>query len=138
MITAEVRQARGERDHAARAWDSLRVIVEELLQHRPDDALFRALLGLAYAGLGRRDEAVRQAERAVELLPVARDALDGPDYVYLLAEVLIMVGEHDRAIERLEYLLGIPITLTRAMLRADPLYAPLRGNPRFERLVAGN
>ncbi len=91
--------------------------------------------GRAYAGLGRKAEAVRDAKAAVKLLPVSRDAYDGVRSVWALAAVYTLVGEHDAAIDQLEYLLSIPSPWSAWDLRLDPNWDPLRDHPRFRRLV---
>jgi tetratricopeptide (TPR) repeat protein len=116
----------------------VRTIVEVLLTERPLDDGFHAQLSLAYMGLGRCDDAIREAERAVELLPVSADAFTGPQRLQNLAEVDAGCDRADQAVDRLTYLLSIPSFVTRVLLRTDPAYAPLRANPRFALLIAGN
>lgn len=94
------------------------------------------LLALANALVGRKSVALREASRAVEMLPVSRDAWDGADLQEDLAYTETLVGEHDAAIKRLAYLLTIPSELSVPFLRADPMWAPLRGNPAFQRLLS--
>jgi len=94
------------------------------------------LLALANALVGRKSAALREASRAVEMLPVSRDAWDGADLQEDLAYVETLVGEHDAAITRLATLLTIPSGLSLPFLRADPMWDPLRGNPRFQKLLA--
>jgi hypothetical protein len=66
---------------------------------------------------------------------VSRDALFGPTALFALAEIYVRTGDYDAALDQLEYLLSIPSPVSIPLLRVDPLYAPLRGNPRFERLL---
>ena len=94
------------------------------------------LLALAYAQLGRKADALREATRAAEMLPISRDAWDGADIQEDLAYVETIVGEHDAAIKRLAYLLTIPSELSVPFLRADPMWDPLRSNPAFQRLLS--
>ncbi len=120
-------------------YDSARVVLEETSGNLPQTALLRAYLGVALAGLGRADEAIRTGRAAAEMMPVERNALEGSAVAEVLAEIYMMAGEHERAIEQLEYVLSMPAYYqSRAQLRADPFWAPLRGNPRFERLLSGN
>lgn len=116
-------------------YDSARTLLSRKVQERPGDPRLRSALGIAYAGLGRRQEAVHEAEQAVALLPISKEALRGQFCVLELARVYTMVGEYDAAVDRLQYLLSIPAHLTPAWLRIDPTWDPLRGHPRFERLV---
>ncbi|MGH7752595.1 MAG: tetratricopeptide repeat protein [Gemmatimonadales bacterium] len=107
------------------------------IEARPDDGRLRGALGIAYAGLGRKQEAIREGERGVELIPVSRDAYQGYYRVLDLARIYTMVGEHAAAVDRLAYLLSVPGHLTVAWLKADPTWDPLRGHPRFQRLLRG-
>jgi serine/threonine protein kinase/tetratricopeptide (TPR) repeat protein len=116
-------------------FDSARIILEKQVQLRPEDAHFRSQLGLAYAGLGRKEEAIREGQMGVELLPVSKDAWDGPDYVQNLARIYVMVGDYDSAIDQLEYLLSIPTYMSIPYLRIDPTWAPLRNHLRFQKLL---
>ena len=88
-----------------------------------------------YAHLGLRDKAIREAQKAVDLIPVSKDALDGPEYLAHLAETYTIAGEYDAAIDKLEYLLEIPAGVHPGELKVDPLWVPLRDNPRFQRLL---
>jgi tetratricopeptide (TPR) repeat protein len=120
-------------------YDSARIILENKVQSRPGEAPFHSYLGIAYAGLGRKEEAIREGKKAVELLPVSKDALeDGPLDVQNLAQIYVMVGDYDSAINQLEYLLSIPSSISIPYLRIDPTWAPLRNYPRFQKLLARN
>jgi hypothetical protein len=93
---------------------------------------------LALAYLGRKAEAMREGERATELNPLTKDANRGPSTQLRLATIYAIVAEPEKAIDRLEALLKVPYFVSPGWLRIDPTFASLRGNPRFERLVAGN
>ena len=120
-------------------FDSARIILENKVQSRPGEALFHSQLGIVYAGLGRKKEAIREGKKGVELLPVSKDAFEGgPLYVANLAQIYVMVGDYDSAIDQLEYLLSIPSDISIPYLRIDPTWAPLRNHPRFQKLLARN
>ncbi len=120
-------------------YDSARIIMENKVQSRPSDSPFHSYLGIAYAGLGRKEEAIREGKKGVELLPVSKDAVDAPAYVLNLAQIYVMVGDYDSAIDQLGYLLSIPSQdISIPYLRIDPTWAPLRNHPRFQKLLARN
>jgi serine/threonine-protein kinase len=101
------------------------------------DAQRRAFLGLALAYLGQKAAAIREGQRGVALSPISRDAFVGPYVQHQLARIYLLVGEPEKALDQLEPLLKMPCYLSSGWLRIDPNFAPLRGNPRFERLVNG-
>ncbi len=131
LARAELYGQRGEEELGRAYFDSVRVLMESNVARRPDDARFRSLLGVAYAGLGRKDDAIREANRATELLSVEVDGLWGRTFHENLAWVYVTAGEHDAAIDELQYLLSIPGPTTPALLRIDPAWEPLRDSPRF-------
>src|SRR2546429_513040 len=118
-------------------YDSARSYVLGRVAQRPNDARLHTALGIILAGLGRKQEAIQEGERGVALLPVNKEAYQGYYRLLDLARIYVMVGEYDAAIGRLEYLQSIPGHLTTAWLRVDPTWDPLRGNSRFQRLLAG-
>src|SRR5712692_10597199 len=126
----------GDKVKAQAAFESARIVAEQLVQESPDDAARHGQLGLILAGLGRKEEAIKEGKRAVELLPEARDALDGPEVAVVLAQIYAWTGEHDRAFELLDHLLQVPSSLSVTILKVDPVWDPLRKDPRFEKLIA--
>jgi len=137
LVRAQVHALRGERALAQAYADSARLAYEETIRTTPEDGQQYGLLGLALAFKGRKDDAVRAGERGVELTPISRDAYIGPYIQLLLARVQMMVGNHDEAVELLAPLVEVPNNLSRAWLRVDPTFDPLRKNPGFQRLVQG-
>jgi serine/threonine-protein kinase len=126
----------GNRQLEQAYYDSTRSIVETRIRDRPDDPQYRSALGIAYAGLGRKDDAIREGELAVELLPMSKEAWRGARRVEDLARIYTMVGEYDAAIDQLEILLAVPSPTSVPMLRLEPTWNPLRDHPRFQALLA--
>ena len=117
--------------------DSARVVLEREVGDHPSDPRYHAALGLAYAYLGLKEEAIREGNRAVEINPVSRDALSGPDYVAQLSQIYAIVGEHEAAIDKLAYLLSIPNDVVSvSLLKIDPTWNALRDHPRFKALLS--
>jgi serine/threonine-protein kinase len=135
LLAARAYHLMGQAELAHASYDSARAILTKELDAHPDDHRFHSALGFAYAGLGRKDEAIREGKRGVELTPVSKDALIGPSRVGDLAEIYTIVGEYDAALNGIEYLLSIPSALSVPWLRLDPLWDPLRDHPRFQALL---
>ncbi|MFB0555280.1 MAG: tetratricopeptide repeat protein, partial [Phycisphaerae bacterium] len=125
-----------KKELAKKYYDEARTILEAKKQQRPEDDRYHRSLGITYAGLGRKEDAIREGKLGVELSPVTKDAWVGQLRVGDLAQIYVMVGEFDAAIDQLEYLLSIPGPLSIPLLRLDPAWDPLRDHPRFKKLVA--
>lgn len=125
----------GDLERARLDCESAVSILTSELERRPYDHRVYSALGHAYAILERTEEAVAAAERAAELWPVSKDALEGTRPAIELAKVYARVGDHDRAIDQIEVLLSIPCRLSVPLLRLDPAWDPLRPNPRFQGLL---
>jgi serine/threonine-protein kinase len=137
VLKADAAQFRGQTAARRAHGDSARVAIEATLRSRPDDAKLQAILGLACVHAGRNADAVRAAERAVALLPIALDAVSGPYLQSDLARVYTAVGKPDQAIEVLRGLIKVRSSwVSAAELRADPVWDPLRTHPRFQALLA--
>jgi non-specific serine/threonine protein kinase len=124
-----------EPDLARESFETARLILEAEINKRPDDHRVRSSLGIVYAGLGRTEDAIREAKLAVKLYPVSKDALIGPSRIKDLALVYTMVGDYDAALDQIDYLLSIPAFFSVPMLELDPLWGPLRDHPRFQVLL---
>ena len=130
-----IARGRGELEAAERAFAAAQRLVEADQTEWRDDAKTMVMLGMLQAMRGQKDEAVRSGRRAVELLPISKDAYDGPLMATKLAVIYAQVGEVDRAIELLIDLVKMPNGPTAGTLRVEPEWEPLRGDPRFEKLV---
>lgn len=120
---------------ARAAYEEAAGVVEAKVREAPDDATWHALLGQVYASLGRKQDAVREGKRAVELLPESADALDGPPMTACLAQIYATVGDRDAALPLIEDLLQVPAGLTTQTLRLDPIWELLRADSRFQALL---
>ncbi len=132
---AWIYELRGKVQMAQVYYDSARVLLEGKIKVSPEDSRFHSALGIAYAGLDRKEEAIEKGKLAVELLPVSKDALNGYRRLSDLAIIYTMVGEYDAAIDQLDYLLSIPGLLSVGLLHLDPRWNPLRDHPRFQKLL---
>ena len=93
------------------------------------------MLGLIDAGLGRKEEAIREGRHAAELTPVTKDAINGGNIMEFLGVIYAWTGEKDLAIKQIAATLQVPSTLSYGRLRLHSFWDPLRGDPRFEKLV---
>lgn len=136
LYSAWARQMRGDSAAARAAFDSSRVTLDSVIKDLPEDWRVHAARGLALAGLGRRDEAVREARWLQQSFRYRGDALDRPTLAEERARILAQAGESEAALREIEELLAAPSLLTVHTLRLDPLWDPLRSNPRFQALLA--
>jgi tetratricopeptide (TPR) repeat protein len=146
-MRAQTYEALGDRARARSNYEAARAMIADSLAAHPDVhratagssavANMRTALGLAYAGLGHKQEAIREARRAMELVPLSVNALAATAAMAGAAQVFVQAGETDAALELLELLLGMPAghDVSVALLRGNPAYHPLRGHPRFEKLL---
>ena len=114
---------------------SVRAEAVKIVAEQPNYAEGLCVLGMADAALGHKDDAIREGRRAVELLPVTKDAIIGALLVKYLALIYAWTGEKDLALEQLSVAVRIPSHLSYGQLRLHPFWDPLRDDPRFEKLV---
>ncbi|PYS37856.1 MAG: hypothetical protein DMF71_17755, partial [Acidobacteria bacterium] len=133
----EVARARGDKQKAQSAFAAARKKVDTTRGDKPQDADYFAQISGLDAGLGRKEEAISEARRAVEIEPIAKDAVNGPTIVADLALVYAWTGERDRALEQLEIVATLPgYGPTYGDFRFNPCWDDLRGDPRFNKIVA--
>ena len=136
----QVARARGDKEKALAAFAVARTKLQAKLPDIGSDGYQLSDLATLDAGLGRKDDAIREARRAVELLPISKDGVNGPVVVARLALVYAWTGERDRALEQLEKIAAIPVVPgfapTYGDLRFNPCWDSLRGDKRFDKIVA--
>ena len=133
----------GDRDGARESWTQARSELEPFLKEQPENVILMGDLALTNVALGENNAALTLAERAIAMMPIEKDVLLGPRPLDILARVAARIGDSDRSISTLEKLLSIPYEaplaanppLTPALLRLDPMFEPLRKDPRFQKLV---
>jgi len=135
LLTGWAHQAAGDTEAAQEDLRAATRALEAMLAEDPDDTRYHESLGLAYAGLGLADEAVREGERAVELQPPDRNHLHGPYRVYALAAIRAQVGDTEGALTELDRVMGMPSLFTSEWVENDFLFASIRDDPRFKELM---
>ena len=121
-------KAHGEYEHALS-------IAQRALEESPQDSARHALIGLIYAGLDQKEDAIREGNRALDLLPESKDAMDAPVLVIAMARIYAITGEYEKAIDLLQHSLQAPAGLTVHEIRLDPTWDVLHDNPRFKALM---
>jgi serine/threonine-protein kinase len=111
------------------------MVSEQSLREASNDPGRHSQHGLILAALGQKEQAIAEGKRAVELLPESEDALDGPQCTTALAQIYAWTGESDQAFRLLDHLLAVPNGLTIPMFKLDPVWDPLRKDPRFQALI---
>jgi tetratricopeptide (TPR) repeat protein len=121
---------------AEAAFTRARATAAKKVEEQPEYAVAWSLLGMCDAALGRKSDAIAEGRRACELLPVAKDAMDGPSFVNNLAMIYAWVGEKDLALKTLAESAKTPGGVTFGELKLQPHWDPLRGDSGFEKIVA--
>jgi serine/threonine-protein kinase len=140
-LTGIIHSLQGDKATPQTDFEQARVVSEKLLSEAPEDPARHAQHGLILAALGRKQEAIAEGKRAVELLPESQDAFDGPRLTSSLAQIYAWTGESDEAFRLLDHLVGVPNGVCISMLKLDPGWDPLRKDRRFQALIdkyAGN
>lgn len=135
LYHAELDLHMGDTLTAVARYDTIRALLKPVVESDSHNIKAVALISLAYSGLGRHREATEMAKRGVELQPVSKDAYFGTAWLTTLAIVQMRAGQHEAALDQLEYLLSIPSGISVGLLHHDPIWDPLRKYPRFEHLL---
>jgi TolB-like protein/class 3 adenylate cyclase/Tfp pilus assembly protein PilF len=134
---ALIARAQGDAQKTREAFGAARVKIEAKLRDQPDDGVLLATLGLIDAGLSRKEQAVGEGRRAVELRPISNDAVDGATVIGNLAMIYAWVGDVDSAMERLTFLAKTPGGPDYGQLKFDPAWDAVRHDPRFAKMLDG-
>ncbi|PYI82728.1 MAG: hypothetical protein DMF09_13810, partial [Verrucomicrobia bacterium] len=126
----------GDQKAARDAFTKARTELEKMVRDQPDYAEALCALGVVDAALGNKEDAIREGRRAVELMPVSKNAIEGSLLIKYLAAIYAWTGEKDRALEQLDKAVHLPCYLSYGELRLHPIWDPLRGDSRFEKIVA--
>ncbi|HZX92528.1 MAG TPA: hypothetical protein VFE67_17960 [Rudaea sp.] len=137
LLRAQAFEAAGRTASAIAAYEAAARVLDRDSKLQPEEPSFHAFLGRAYAGIGRKEDAVREGRRAVELLSVKDDAFSGPFYLAELAKTYARLGAADEAIPLVRELLAMPagLAVSVPVLKIDPAWDPIRRDPRFEALL---
>ncbi len=135
QLYAKINGLMGKKQKEQGFYESARLFLENKVKEHPDDSRLHSSLGIVYAGLGLKEKAIQEAIKATELLPISKEFWRGPYRVKDLAQVYVMVGEYDKALDKIEYLLSIPGELSIPLLKIDPVWATLHSHPRFQKLI---
>ena len=135
LLDAQVYRFMKKDSLARKKYDLALQILERKIGEHPEDSRLYSALGLTYAGLGRKTDAIREGKRGVELLPISKEAWRGSYRLLDLAQIYVMVGEQELALDAIEELLEKPTdALSIGFLKHDPTWDSLRENPRFKNL----
>jgi len=132
---AMIARAKGDTTRATAAFRECREILVQRLIVKPEHARTIAVLAQVDAGLGQKDLAIREAQHAIDLMPISKDIYDGALVLEGLAQVYAWSGDRDRAIGLVQKLVTMPGYTNYGRLKLHPLWSPLRGDPRFEKIV---
>ena len=135
LFSAFIYQNLDNNELAQKDFKTAAIILEKKVREIPDDPRYHSSLGLTYAGIGRREEAIKEVNKAVELLPLSEDAVYGLTAAIDVAIVYTMVGENDLALDQIEYLLSFPNFISVVWLEWDIRFAPLITHPRYKELL---
>jgi serine/threonine-protein kinase len=136
FVQGVIARMKNDAARARAAFAAARLQQEKIVEAQPNYGPAICVLGLIDAALGRKEEALREGRRAVELLPVEKDAINGPHMIEYLGMIAAWVGDKDLACERLAIAVQRPSDFGYGELKLLPFWDPLRGDPRFEKIVA--
>jgi serine/threonine protein kinase len=135
LLRAQVLMYSKQNSLARKNFEETRSYLEEVVKERPESAPVHASLGKTYAGLGLKEDAIREGKKATELVPLSTDKFMGPSFVIDLSEIYTTIGEYDQAFNQIEILLSNPAWFSIKVLMVDPVFDPLRSHPRYKQII---
>jgi tetratricopeptide (TPR) repeat protein len=138
FLRALAYRLKNDAPNSHRFFEESRSALEKRVQQNPTVAGAHALLGKIYAGLDRREDAIREGKRGLELSPESEDVAHGPDLTISMSQIYTMLGDAEAALPLIEHSLSSPNGLTPSLLKLDPIWDPLRNDARFRKLIASS
>ncbi len=135
LLVARMYTYLNEPQLAQRSYEEAKLLLESEVKKSPEDPLLHSSLGIVYAALGRKEEAIREGKQGVALLPVSQNAFYGLYAEEEIAAIYAILGENDLALDQIEYLLSIPSWVTIPYIQLNPRFSSLMEHPRFKVLV---
>jgi tetratricopeptide (TPR) repeat protein len=136
LLKAYIYDYLDEIEMARTSYENAVEILEKEVADIPNDSRYHSALGIAYAGQGRKEEAINEGLKAADLLPISKDAIYGIAVIQDLAIIYTMIGEFDLALDQLDLLLSRPSWITPAFLDWDIRFEPLKTLPAYKKLMA--
>ena len=135
LTMARIFDYSNQKEKAREHYEISRQFLETKIQEGVNHSAIHGSLGIAYAGLGRKADAIREGKLGVEMVPISKDAFQGPGFLITLAEIYTKTGEFDQALDQLDYVLSIPSWFSVRALQLEPMWDPLRSHPRYQQLI---
>jgi tetratricopeptide (TPR) repeat protein len=135
LLFAEVYYTQKKMDKASAYYDSARTHLITRISESPQDSRYHSSLGIVYAGLGKKVEAIREGQAGVDLMPITKDFYKGIFRLKDLARIYTMVGEYEKALEVIDQLLSMPSLMSVNLVKKEPVWEPLWELPDFKKLI---
>jgi TolB-like protein/Flp pilus assembly protein TadD len=135
LLRGQLLMYKKENSSARKSFEEARSHLEEIVKKAPESAPIHSSLGKAYAGLELNEDAIREGEKATELVPLSIDKFMAPEFITDLAEIYTTIGEYDQAFNQIEILLSNPTWFSVKLLTVDPVFDPLRSHPRYKQII---
>ena len=135
LLFAKVYYTQDKMDKASAYYEVARIHLERKISESPQDSRYHSSLGIAYAGLGQKAEAIREGQAGIDLMPITKDFYKGIFRLKDMARIYTMVGEYQKALEVIDHLLSMPSLMSVNLVKKEPAWEPLWGLPDFKKLI---